>query len=92
MWLTRAGFLFSCGQPVEQSIAAAAVEVPTNCPHTPRPRAEVDVPGNVADNFRKPIHNQNADKVGKEFNESVELKHGLMVALSASNVKAGKCG
>lgn len=38
------------------------------------------------------IHKQYADDFSREFPEVIELEHGLIVALSDPNEKAGKCG
>jgi hypothetical protein len=45
-----------------------------------------------ADKLGDLLHDEHADEFGHKFNETVELQHGLILALSGANVKAGKCG
>lgn len=92
MWLTRHGHSFSCGQPVEEPVPAAMMNVASNRRHATGARPKMHSSGKPADKFGKSIHNQHADDINEQFNEGIQLKHGLMVALFASNVKAGKCG
>ena len=68
------------------------MNVLTNCMHPPQTAVEANSPDLFSDTLGNLIHKQHAEEFGHEFDKVVQLEHGLMVALSEPNVKAGNCG
>lgn len=68
------------------------VNVAADCIHPAQAAPKADPASLFSDKLGKPVHKENADEFSNQINEIVELEHGLMLALSGPNVKAGKRG
>jgi hypothetical protein len=92
MWLSSSPVATFCGYPVEQTAAAAAVDVPPYLRHTTEFRSEPQPLCWFSDKLRQHVHDQGAQKFNQKIEDLIEPNHRWTMALCLLNVKTGKRG